>query len=222
MTKKMFEVESKNQESSYYSFERYNTLVRFLTYWYQITEVLAAKPRSVLEIGKGSGLVNSYLSSLLGSDNVKTLDANLALDPDYHLDISEVHRIQEKFDVLLCARVLHHLPFKDLEITIEKLLAVANKRLVLTLPVDELRIYFSFRITSRPMKTVSFVLPLMVKKFIVKVFALKSGSGLWMLNQDSEKKLSQVMNRLTAKHAVTVAYQIPLDGSHYLIVFDKA
>lgn len=45
----------------HYDFERYEELERWISYWYQIRAVLAVKPRTVLEIGPGSGVFNRYL-----------------------------------------------------------------------------------------------------------------------------------------------------------------
>ena len=46
----------------HYDFERYDDRERWMSYWHQIRVVLAARPRTVLEIGPGLGSLTRYLA----------------------------------------------------------------------------------------------------------------------------------------------------------------
>jgi hypothetical protein len=207
-------------EKSYYSFAEYNSKPRILTYWHQLNEALKLQPNTILEIGIGSGLVKSYFNHC-GIDT-KTGDINVDLNPDYHLSIlddAEVGKIG-KFDLVMCSRVLHHIHFSELEKALINLKNLSNKNVILTLPVDELRIYSMFRYTSSEIKTISIKLPKFIKNIIKKSIKKELGSGLWQI--DSEKKTSKNnVKKLINKHFnIVKSFQIPEDSSHMFYVLE--
>jgi len=64
----------------HYDFERYDDPERWMSYWHQLRAVLSVRPKSVLEIGPGSGVFRNYLRAK-GVD-VKTLDIDASRDVD--------------------------------------------------------------------------------------------------------------------------------------------
>ena len=72
----------------HYDFERYDDRERWMSYWHQIRVVLAVRPKTVLEIGPGSGVFRSYLRSV-GID-VKTLDIDASRGVDFVADITRL------------------------------------------------------------------------------------------------------------------------------------
>ena len=188
-------------KSAYYSFKNYNSKTRLITYWHQIDEVLDSAPQRVLEIGKGTGLVSSYLKNL--GVEVATLDINEELQPDFVGDVTE---LDQKFDasswdVVLCARVLHHIPFAEFENIISQCIHVARSRAVISVPVDDFRIYFSSRVTSRPYKTITIPLPLFLKKRLGKLAGKTPGSGLWQVNSSKQTAFAEIERIADAQNA---------------------
>ena len=59
----------------------YNTKERFCSFWHQLDETLGLEPRSVLEVGPGSGLVTDWL--LRADIQVTTLDVDTASPGPY-------------------------------------------------------------------------------------------------------------------------------------------
>jgi len=215
----MDNIDPKYLPGSYYSFQNYNDPIRMITYWHQINEVLSEQPASVLEIGIGSGLVSSYLEAL--GIKVTKFDLNESLSPDIVGDVRDLERlIDKKYDVVLCARVLHHLPFQDLESVITSLLEVTKKRLVITLPVNDMRIYFFSRYTSSGLFSKSLPLPLFLKKFISIILRKNYGSGLWMLNDGKSMKYFSFVEFLKKSFSLVNHYRIKEDMSHAVFVFD--
>jgi uncharacterized UPF0146 family protein len=203
----------------YYSFSLYNRPVRLITYWYQLEEVLSASPGSVLEVGIGSGMVSSYLRSL-GID-LETLDVNEGLGTDMVGDVRNLQALtNKKYDVVLCARVLHHLPFEDFEKAVLALLSATGRRLVITLPVNDFRVYFITRYTSSRFFTFSIPLPLLLKKMTARIFRKEYGSGVWMLNDSKARTVRGVSGLLKKRFGLTRCYRIPEEMAHAVFVFD--
>ena len=215
----MAKPEPKNIPVEYYAFAKYNKPVRLITYWYQLHEVLTSSPGNVLEVGIGSGLVSSYLKHL--DIPVDTLDINENLGADLVGDVRDLKGLaKNKYDTVLCARVLHHLPFEDLMIAVESLCAVTKKRLIITLPVNDCRVYMITRYTSSNFYTLSIPLPLSLKKLIGRIQKKAFGSGLWMLNDSKEHDYNSVTNLLRKGFNLTRFYRIPEDMAHAVFVFD--
>jgi len=91
----------------------YCTKERFLSYWYQINEVFKLHPSNVVEIGVGNKFVSDCLKR--ADINVLTVDIDPNLKPDYVCSVTDLSKIKTKFDVVLCAQVLEHLPFYEFE-----------------------------------------------------------------------------------------------------------
>src|SRR4029077_317706 len=95
----------------HYDFAHYDDAERWMSYWHQIRAVLAVRPKTVLEIGPGSGVFRSYLRGA-GVD-VKTLD----LEPTRGADsVADIPRLDDPlpagltFDAVCAFQVLEHLP----------------------------------------------------------------------------------------------------------------
>ncbi len=98
-------------EPEHYSFESYDGLPRWCSYWYQIKEALALSPKRVLEVGPGSGVFTSYLRGR-GID-VKTVDIDATRKPDFVCSVDAIDRdlpADLKFDIVCVFQVLEHLP----------------------------------------------------------------------------------------------------------------
>jgi uncharacterized UPF0146 family protein len=215
----MKKISPKEIPSRYYSFANYNTPVRIITYWHQLNEVISVSPVTVLEVGIGSKMVSSYLRAQ-GID-VDTLDVNKNLGADIVGDVRNLEALTtKKYDVVLCARVLHHLPFVDLEKAVSCLLSATRKRLIITLPVNDFRFYLIMRYTSSKFFTFSFPLPLVLKKILARLFRKEYGSGLWMLDDSKYRTVRVVSDQLKKQFSLTRSYRISEDRSHIVFVFD--
>jgi hypothetical protein len=95
-----------------YRWEDY-TIWRFIHYQQQVASVLKLRPQSVLEIGPGDHLVSDFLRRK--GIHVETADCDVALQPDYLIDLREpmfANEISRRFDVCLASEVLEHLSFR--------------------------------------------------------------------------------------------------------------
>lgn len=111
---------------------------RMASYGYQIKETLNCKPKKLLEIGIGNGIVSRILreSGLL----VTTLDYDEKLDPDVIASVTDMPLDDGSFDVVLCCEVLEHIPYSEFEKALREICRVTRKHLIITLP-DKDRFY---------------------------------------------------------------------------------
>src|SRR5215470_13186124 len=126
---------------SHYDFERYDDAERWMSYWHQLRAVLAVKPRTVLEIGPGSGVFRRYLEH--AGVAVKTVDIDASRGVDYVADITELDAALPSglvFDAVCAFQVLEHLPFTELEPALASLARRANPHVFVSLPYRGLRV----------------------------------------------------------------------------------
>jgi ubiquinone/menaquinone biosynthesis C-methylase UbiE len=131
-------VRTKDQESEIprelYFGDTYFAPAQLYSLSQQLHEVHSFKPTSVLEIGKGNGFVSEFLKK--SGIRVVTVDVNPSLEPDYILDIRDLHSIfaENEFDCTLCAEVLEHLPYNDLDALVHQISRLSRIGAVITLP----------------------------------------------------------------------------------------
>lgn len=138
--------------SDHYDFLSYVNENRWSSYYYQIKEVLASagcKCNSLLIIGAGDGIVEKVLSN---SDIViHTFDFDESLNPTYVGDVKYIDRIvKQKYDFVLCCQVLEHLPFELFEDILKSLSAIAEKKVIISLPLQAIKFMFETRISGLP------------------------------------------------------------------------
>lgn len=129
----------------HYEFERYDDAERWMSYWHQIRVVLAVRPKTVLEIGPGSGVFRNYLRSV-GVD-VKTFDLDATRNVDFVGDITKLDDVLPKglvFDAVCAFQVLEHLPFDQLETCLSQIAMRSNPHVFISLPYRGLRVRFGF------------------------------------------------------------------------------
>ena len=130
----------------HYHSEDYNQMPKFIDYFYQVTEILKVKPKTVLEIGLGAVIAADYLRD----ENIKitTCDIDEKLNPDVLADVRKLPFKNNSFDCVLICEVLEHLPYSDFEKVLKKLSKIAKKRVVISVPNDAVYFNLMFRFTG--------------------------------------------------------------------------
>jgi 2-polyprenyl-3-methyl-5-hydroxy-6-metoxy-1,4-benzoquinol methylase len=117
--------------------------INWYRYFFLVKEVLRARPRQVLEIGSGSGIVRNCLSALV--EEYLTLDINPQLDPDILGDVRNHNPdLDRRFSCIIIADVLEHIPFVDVSRTLKNLhrYLIPGGEVLITIP--HRRSYFLF------------------------------------------------------------------------------
>ncbi len=218
------QMEPRHIPRDYYDFSFYVSKVRMITYWHQANEILAKKPDKILEVGIGNGIVTNIIKAY--DIDTTTADINELLNPDKVVSITELSKSFEKgeYPFVLCARVLQHLPFSEFDKALSQLRHVTSKHLLLTLPVETLRLYFQFRITGRKSIALSIPFPLIAKRLLQFVFRLDDNSkaqNFWKINQKSEVSMTNIREVIQNYFNIEKAYQVPEDMSHAFFVLTK-
>lgn len=119
-------------EKGHYLTQKYNHKARWTSYWHQIDLVLGLAPASVLEIGLGNGVVKDYLSKC--GTEIKTLDIDPSLHPDFIGSVEAMPFPNGSFDCVLAAEILEHLPFEKFGRCLAEIRRVSKKNAVVSLP----------------------------------------------------------------------------------------
>lgn len=117
--------------------------INWYRYFYIIKKVIGFKPESILEVGEGSGIVKNCLSPL--AKDYKTLDVNNNLKPDFLSDIRNfLEELKEKFQCIIAADVLEHLPFSDFEKSIKNIYDYITPGGIAIITIPHRRSHFLF------------------------------------------------------------------------------
>ena len=86
----------------------------------------------MLEIGVGSGIIK-VLCDLFGVD-IKTVDIDQDLKPDYVASVLDLPFDDKSFDLVVCFQVLEHISFEEFTKALLELYRVARRYVILSLP----------------------------------------------------------------------------------------
>lgn len=113
---------------------KYNSKSRWLSYWYQINETISRNPKSLLVIGKGSGIVENAITTIAPQIKLLTLDISLELRPGVVGDIRHLPFKNVSFDCILCCQVIEHIPFCEVEGILKEFSRVVKNSLIISIP----------------------------------------------------------------------------------------
>lgn len=116
-----------------YAAGKYAKLERFGSYYYQVRELLATNPESVLEVGVGDSVVSEYLKR---HTPIRYTTADFAEDlkPDVVADVRSLPFDDNSYDTVCAFEVLEHLPFEEFERSLKELARVARRYVIISLP----------------------------------------------------------------------------------------
>lgn len=164
---------------NYLSRSRWNSL------WIQIYEVVTKDPKSVLEIGSGSG-INGYVLKQFGI-NVLTMDNDKKLHPDILGDVRKIPLKENSFDLVTCFQVLEHIKFSDVPKAITEICRVTKKYAVISIP-EPYNSFVEIKLKLLPfVPRVSFLRKINPFPSIIKPLPV-NGPHKWELNRPGFKK----------------------------------
>jgi ubiquinone/menaquinone biosynthesis C-methylase UbiE len=144
--------------STNYSFDTYAFEGRFVSYYWQLKEVLALKPASVLEVGVGDRVFGNFIKNNT-TITYTSLDIAEDLHPDVVGSITKLPFADTSFDVACAFEVLEHLPFEQFDRALAELARVARTHVIISLPHFGPMFSFSLKIPFFPLIRFAFEIP---------------------------------------------------------------
>ena len=135
----------------------YDTKGRFCGYWHQIDEIISIKPKTILEIGIGSGFVTSYLKNR--GFNIVSIDILQDLNSDTVGSVLDLPFGDETFNSVSCCEVLEHLPYSEFNRALSELHRVSQRYVILSLPDDTSIYKFDIQLSKIMLVKKSFLNP---------------------------------------------------------------
>lgn len=202
----------KQVNKNHYEFERYVWPDRFASYYYQLREILALRPKNLLEVGVGDGVVGNYIkrNTLISYQNI---DIAADLNPDIVGSVLSMPYPDNSFDAVCAFEVLEHLPFEKFETALSELKRVSRKHILLSLPHFGPPVKFLIKIPFLPEIKTAFKFP-WPKKHVF------NGEHFWEIGK-REYSLCVIRNILKKYFTVEKEF-IPFENQyHHFFVFEK-
>ncbi len=133
----------------HYNFQKYCYPDRWGSYYYQIKEIFASNPESVLEVGAGDETVKSYIQKALQC-KYTTVDIADDLKPDIIAPIHTIPVPDNSFDTVCVFEVLEHIPFENVETALIELKRIAKNIVLISVPHFGPAVKFNIKIPFFP------------------------------------------------------------------------
>lgn len=197
-------------DKSHYAFGTYGFEGRFVSYFWQLKEVLDLKPQSVLEVGVGDKVFGNFLK-----DNTTvaytSVDVADDLKPDVVGSILALPFDDKSVDVACAFEVLEHLPFEQFDKAVSELVRVARTHVVISVPHFGPMLSFSLKIPFIPRIQLALKLPYPKRHTF-------NGQHYWELGK-SGYPVSLIRRKLAA-HGAVVKDFVPFNSEyhHFFVV----
>jgi ubiquinone/menaquinone biosynthesis C-methylase UbiE len=197
----------------------YDTLERFISYFYQIDFVKKIRPRTILEIGIENKTVSNYLKE--NGFNVETCDINKKTNPDYICDVRKLPFKNSSYDLVMACQILEHIPWEDFNIALKEIHRITKRDVLISLPYASLcfNIVFKFPLMNKIIK----------KKFVnfsllLPCFFLKKPSSSDHQWEIGIKKHSLKRTKIAIKKAgfkIVRDFGLPINNYHHFFILEK-
>jgi ubiquinone/menaquinone biosynthesis C-methylase UbiE len=202
----------KQVNKDHYDFEKYCYPERWESYYHQIKESLALRPKNILEIGSGDKFFGNYIKTNTNIE-YKSLDIAGDLSPDIIGSVDNMPIEDGSFDLVCAFEVLEHLPFEKFEKSISEIKRVSRRHAIISLPHFGPVIKFSFKIHFLRELKFAWKIPYHpIHKF--------NGQHYWEIGKNNFSN-AKIKNILEKNFKVTKDF-IPFDSQyHHFYILEK-
>ena len=201
-------------DAVHYSNLEYDTRSRFISYWHQISQVLKAEPKKVLEIGVGNGFVSDYLRKY--GISVTTLDFDNNLKPDVHGSVLDLPFHESSYDTVTCFEVLEHIPYKEVPKALAQIYKVTSNRAIISIPDRTITYKLLFKLPIIKQKSFTLRIP----KFLNKTHTF-DGQHYWELGKKGFSVHSFEQLIKSSGFKIKESFQDFEVHSHHFFVLEK-
>jgi Methyltransferase domain len=202
----------KQVDKSHYAFQHYMDKRRWSSVWHQIDEVIKLGPRSVLEIGPGSGVFKS--TARLFDLKVETLDLDPELMPDHVGSATALPFKDDGFDVVCAFQMLEHLPYDLALKAFGEMARVAGKNIVISLPDSKAVWRYAFHVPR--LGDLTFLFP---KPFAAPRTHVFDGEHYWEVGK-KDYSLERVIADFSAICPLSSTYRVHDNPYHRFFIFE--
>lgn len=209
-------MKKKQVDKDHYEYARYMDKRRWSSAWHQIDEILKLKPKDVLEVGPGAGILKSIISNFV--IDVKTLDLDPDLNPDYVGSATELPLANDSVDLVCAFQVLEHLPFDQSKKAFKEMVRASRKHVLISLP-DARKLWpYTIYIPKVGLKTFNLRKPFDYPK--EHVF---DGQHYWELNKKNYEVENVISEFVSSSNKITLKYSFRVKENpyHHFFVFEK-
>jgi len=200
--------------SSHYEFSRYMEKPRWSSLWHQMDEILKVQPKTVLEIGKGTGILGALLKHY--DIDYQSVDIDPELKPDHVASVTDLPFEDDSFDVVGCFQVLEHIPYEFFVQAVTELLRVARNRVVISLPDAKTLWPYGFHVPKKGIVWLHMPRPrLHTQKHVF------DGEHYWEINKDGYPLSSVVSDIESYGIAVYKSYRVDNNPYHRFFILVK-
>ncbi len=192
-------------DKSHYQFGKYAFEGRFVSYYWQLKEVLALEPSTVLEIGVGDRVFGDFIKNNTAV-TYTSVDVAEDLHPDVVGSILKLPFPDKSFDVVCAFEVLEHLPFEEFSQAVAELSRVARTHVVISIPHFGPMFSFSLKIPFLPHIRFALKIPFPKKH----VF---NGQHYWELGKSGYP--AQRVRKVLQKHGDILRDFVPFGNSYH-------
>lgn len=162
---------------------------------------------------RGTGMFKQMASSL--GINVKTVDIDPDLNPDYVASVTDLPFSDNSFDVALAFQVLEHLSYEEFSVALQELKRITKDHIIISLPDAKTLWRYSFHIPKIGEKNIYIKKPIFKKP--EHVF---DGEHYWEISKKGYP-LSRILNDFKACGLkLTKTYRVPENTYHRFFVLD--
>lgn len=195
----------KQVDKVHYNFERYCYPERWGSYYYQIREIIAQSPRTVMEVGAGDYTVREYVRQALAC-TYTTVDIAEDLKPDIKAPINRIPVADDSYDVMCAFEVLEHIPFDKVESALIEMKRISKKTVLISVPHFGPAIKFNIKIPCIPEIRCAFKVPIpLIHRF--------NGQHYWELGKRGYSP--RMFRVLLRKHFTLVKEFVPYENQYH-------
>jgi ubiquinone/menaquinone biosynthesis C-methylase UbiE len=207
-------LKTQNFSKKHYAFDKYINKQRWMSFYYQLSEITKRNPSSILEIGIGSGVLGTLL--MLFGFHYESADNDESLNPCYLASVLSIPLPDEKYDLVCSFQTLEHLPYENFIPALKEMRRLTKKYVLLSLP--DYQVCYPYSIYIPRYGSFNFNIP----KPILKKHKHKfDGKHHWEINTDGYE-LSRIKSDIISSELnIDYTYNSPEFPYHRFFCLSK-